>query len=364
MKLSDQLKTQISLTEWFANINHAKTDEMREEDKTKRDRLEKIATIIEFPVEERTVFLVHDIAHNSDKFQTFYTQNKDNLFALRLTPNAPGLQKLRTRGDTLEEIMQDWFPSLNIDPNQYNANFVRHPKDNLWSTIFVVNEHGIFGEIIQASHNTLTQGFYENVSPISFSFDFSTWNMSEDNEKALTELQRIAKFLKVENLEIQQKLHQAVDATFSHHYINGYFETVTTSDLGLHFIDYNRVLADLYKDAYIHTHADSTTHILQGQTGSPGMVRGSVKIVEPHEITKTEITKSDILVCKMTSPDYVQLMSKAGGVITDLGGMLCHAAIVSRELGVPCLVGTKESTIKLTNGMNIMLNATDGYVTT
>ena len=66
----------------------------------------------------------------------------------------------------------------------------------------------------------------------------------------------------------------------------------------------------------------------------------------------------------MTAPDWVPLMRTAAAIVTDSGGMTCHAAIVSRELGIPCIVGTGDATSKLRDGELITVNATDGTVLT
>ena len=65
----------------------------------------------------------------------------------------------------------------------------------------------------------------------------------------------------------------------------------------------------------------------------------------------------------MTSPDWVPLMRKAAAIVTDSGGMTCHAAIVSRELGIPCVVGTGEATKRLRDGELVTVDATHGVVT-
>ena len=62
----------------------------------------------------------------------------------------------------------------------------------------------------------------------------------------------------------------------------------------------------------------------------------------------------------MTSPDWLPLLRRAGAVVTDSGGMTCHAAIVSRELGIPCVVGTGEATSKLRDGEMVTVDATRG----
>jgi pyruvate,water dikinase len=105
----------------------------------------------------------------------------------------------------------------------------------------------------------------------------------------------------------------------------------------------------------------SEAPILTGSAASPGAGTGPVKILKsPKEIEK--INKGDVLVAPMTSPDYVPAMKKAAAIITDEGGQTSHAAIVSRELGIPCIVGTKEATKILKDGMIVSVDGTTGNV--
>ncbi len=105
----------------------------------------------------------------------------------------------------------------------------------------------------------------------------------------------------------------------------------------------------------------SEAPILSGSAASPGIGTGPVKILRsPKEIGKVE--KGDVLVAPMTSPDYVPAMKKAAAIITDEGGETSHAAIVSRELGIPCVVGTKEATKRLKDGMVVSVDGKSGNV--
>jgi len=72
--------------------------------------------------------------------------------------------------------------------------------------------------------------------------------------------------------------------------------------------------------------------------------------------------KGDILVAAMTSPDYILAMKKASAIITDEGGMTCHAAIVSRELGIPCIVNTKIATRVLKDGDLVEVDTKKGVI--
>ena len=70
----------------------------------------------------------------------------------------------------------------------------------------------------------------------------------------------------------------------------------------------------------------------------------------------------DILISVATTPDLIPAIKKASAIVTDVGGITCHAAIISRELGIPCVVGTKISTKILKDGMIIDVDATHGKV--
>ncbi|MFA5895256.1 MAG: phosphoenolpyruvate synthase [Candidatus Shapirobacteria bacterium] len=100
---------------------------------------------------------------------------------------------------------------------------------------------------------------------------------------------------------------------------------------------------------------------LTGESASPGNASGVVVIIRsPKDINRAQ--KGQILVTTMTSPDFVPAMKKVNGIITDKGGQTSHAAIVSRELGVPCVVGTKTATKVLKEGDIVTLNGTTGEI--
>jgi pyruvate,water dikinase len=109
------------------------------------------------------------------------------------------------------------------------------------------------------------------------------------------------------------------------------------------------------------TEAVKGTVILEGYGASPGVGSGIVKIV--HDINElNKIEKGDVLVTKMTNPDFVVAMERSTAIVTDEGGITCHAAIVSRELGIPCIVGTKTATQVLKEDMKITVDASHGKV--
>ncbi len=100
---------------------------------------------------------------------------------------------------------------------------------------------------------------------------------------------------------------------------------------------------------------------IRGEVVSAGVVKGKVRVIlSAREANK--LRPGEILITTMTSPDFVVAMRKAAAVITDHGGMTCHAAIVSRELGIPCIVGTKIATKVLRDGDLVEVDANAGIV--
>ncbi len=103
------------------------------------------------------------------------------------------------------------------------------------------------------------------------------------------------------------------------------------------------------------------TIILTGDGASPGIATGAARIIHsPKGINK--VKKGEILVTEMTTPDFVPAMRLVVAIITEKGGQTSHAAIVSRELAIPCVVGTKIATKKLRNGQLITVNGNTGEI--
>lgn len=98
---------------------------------------------------------------------------------------------------------------------------------------------------------------------------------------------------------------------------------------------------------------------VKGITASSGRAIGTAKIItSPKEFEKMEF--GDILITFMTTPEYVPILRKAGAVVTNEGGITCHAAIVSRELNIPCIVGTKNATEVFKDGDKVEVRANHG----
>jgi pyruvate, water dikinase len=101
--------------------------------------------------------------------------------------------------------------------------------------------------------------------------------------------------------------------------------------------------------------------LLRGLGAAPGTGAGKVRVIRELGDAET-LNEGDVLVTHMTAPDWVPLMRRSAAIVTDSGGMTCHAAIVSRELGIPCVVGTADATEKLRDGEVVTVDAREGVV--
>lgn len=101
--------------------------------------------------------------------------------------------------------------------------------------------------------------------------------------------------------------------------------------------------------------------ILKGFGASRGRATGKVCILaDSEEIYK--VKEGDIIVTKMTTPDMVPAMRRAVGIVTDRGGITSHAAVIARELRIPCVVGTGDATKVLKEGQEVLVNGDTGAV--
>ncbi len=101
--------------------------------------------------------------------------------------------------------------------------------------------------------------------------------------------------------------------------------------------------------------------ILRGIAASEGRVRGKVKIIESAE-DHFKFREGDVLVTRITDPTMTLLMNRSVAIVCDIGGITSHPSIVSREMGIPCVVNAKEATKKLKDGMEIVVDGDKGII--
>lgn len=103
------------------------------------------------------------------------------------------------------------------------------------------------------------------------------------------------------------------------------------------------------------------TLILKGIAASTGSAEGNARLFAPGD-DASSFQEGDILVTTLTDPTMVQAMIKAAAIVTDSGGITSHPAILSREMGIPCVVNTKEATTIISNGQRLFVDGTSGNV--
>lgn len=108
--------------------------------------------------------------------------------------------------------------------------------------------------------------------------------------------------------------------------------------------------------------ADKPTVLVRGLPAAPGLATGRVRVLLGPE-DGGRLVKGEVLVAPTTNPDWLPTIRRAAAVVTETGGMTCHAAIVARELGVPCVVGARSATVDLPDGMVVTVDGTRGEVT-
>ncbi|MBA7490644.1 hypothetical protein ES702_01185 [subsurface metagenome] len=128
-------------------------------------------------------------------------------------------------------------------------------------------------------------------------------------------------------------------------------------------LDYDQINIQLNKKGLIleKEAVKSDLKIIKGNIANKGKVKGTAKIVMIRK-EFDKFKKGDVLVASMTTPEYLPIMKIASAFVTDEGGIMCHAAIVSRELKKPCVIGTKIATQALKDGDKVEVDANKGIV--
>lgn len=351
---------QPSITEWFAAIGEAGASEaFRAEDNGKAERLELLYQTIGLPYERPQRFAARDLVRQSQEFSEVLKQRGNELCAIRLVPKREGLPKLRNRGLTVRECYETWFRQQAINPDDYDAYVCPHSDALEWSAIFVINADVIFGEIIRGLAMQLTHG--ETASPLyQFRYNFRDWSWSATDPTAARQAKRMVTMLQLPSQAEQQALAKNVNATFSHGYLAGYFETTVWPGDTLYFIDYNRILP-----RYLPAPPPLTvqpTAAVHGRSAFSGVARGRVVIVYEGNLDTVDFPDGAILVCDNTDIRYLPYMRRAAAIVTNRGGILSHAAIIARELKKPCIIGAQNATQVLKGGDRVEVDATMGII--
>lgn len=129
------------------------------------------------------------------------------------------------------------------------------------------------------------------------------------------------------------------------------------------YLTQSRPITTLATQASHGAASEPATILVRGLGASPGIASGAARLIERAD-QQAALSQGEVLVTEMTSPDWVPMMRRAAAIVTDAGGMTSHASIVSRELGIPCVVGTGTATTILKDGMQVTVDGASGVITT
>ncbi len=179
--------------------------------------------------------------------------------------------------------------------------------------------------------------------------------------------QEIYRYSKTVNEEYQDLLYSYICQKPGHYEFQW---GLLNKENGLSFFDYNDELAyenidSLFQDllVYFQSSRDENGNLVRGLPASLGRAKGRCRVVLSSELDSLKsVEEGDVLVTDATRPERVTVMKKVSAIVTDLGGVTCHAAIVCRELKIPCVVGTKKATTFFKDDQLLEVDAFKGIV--
>lgn len=332
-----------TMSEWLAHS--ARRDALIAEDASKRSRLATLRSRAGIPSITTIRFPYRKLLEHGTSISEFAETCGDKPYALRLNPLSAG-QVLRERGRPVRELIM-WARELHAPADAYECVFERHVESRS-SAIFVCAESGVWGEFHDGPLLELNRG---STSDAVTRFS-SPW---QQTATALPELvEQAVSYLKISDENLRQVLKGECEADFTDNRLLGYFEVIHDALGELWFVDYNRLLiAELPQVR--HEETPNSGVALRGQTGSRGKGRGVV-LHAPDSGAK-HVPENTVLVARATRPELIEMMASSHAVVTEIGGVLSHAAIACRELGIPCVVGVKGAMSTLAEGVEVIVDA-------
>jgi len=347
-----------ALADWLKAVRPVERDAILAEDSTRSSRLELLSVSMGLPIVGVTSFSGKEIADHSARLRDFVAKASGR-YAVRAFPPTDSGKVLRNRNLPVAQLVE-WLERQGIELTGYVVEFSEH-LPNQWATIFAVRPVGVIGELVRGSLRQLTQGGPAVAPTVSFTYDFASWSFDDPGP----EWRRIAEsalgYTIVPDAGVRAMLTERLDCEFTAGgRLCGYFEAIVTPQQDIRFIDYNVTLGNQIGDSYVElTKKNSEPRLVMdqivGRTASRGTATGPAKVLIFGQAA--EIEDGAIIVCVEPTPDMVPLLPRAGGLVADRGGVLSHASIVCRELGIPCVVGTSTATEMIADGALITVDA-------
>jgi phosphohistidine swiveling domain-containing protein len=306
---------------------------------------------------------MQDIIDHSEAYRALVSDAGDTPYAVRALPRVDGLPVLRNRKLLVGDLAK-WLLSQDANLKNYDFSFEAH-IDPVAAALFVVGPERVFGEAAHGGILQLNKGSLSEDGSLRFEFDYRQWRFSRLDARLESFLRAALGFLHIADEGRQSGIAKAIGSTFTSSYLSGYFEVINSPRDGPVFIDYNRELLRnaeqlLMDDAVLSK--DLPARTLRGQPASHGVVSGRARVLKDDSPGALSLRPGEILVCHFTSPALLPLIIQAAAVVTDVGGVLSHAAIVCRELQKPCVVGLKTATLVINDLDEIEVDGEHGII--
>ena len=236
-----------------------------------------------------------------------------------------------------------------IDDDHFQEVFYENPTADLYDFSIIGLIHGIKLRFPKDDLACINFGM-EMIEAVFHYFENKIWAEEEIKEKGIDFMTRWGKGIAIETLnDTVLKLAQTMG-----------FVLAVRKDPATGSV---RIKARPKKrNVILNEREGSLVGRLRGQIGSRGSVTGKARVIRAADIAGADIGVGDILVTDMTTPDFLPLMMKTGGVVTAWGGILSHAAIVCRELNIPCVVGVQNATTILHTGDKVEIDLESGSI--
>lgn len=266
-----------------------------------------------------------------------FVERLENLLNINVEERIENINNVRKNNDIeYEEILNKYKFSLKtkkLIKAIRDFIFLRTYTTEYSDHLFYVGRHTIFKEIANR-YNILDEDLI----------------MLDDKE-----ILDILKNQGIISTEIKQVLN-ARKKGFAMIWIKGEVQTV----FGDESLELQNEISKIYKSSE-NMEEVVNKKVITGSIANRGKVKGIARVLKTYQDIY-KVKKGDIIVATMTTPDYVSAMEKAAGFVTDEGGITCHAAIISREFNVPCIVGTINATKEIRDGQMIELDAYNGKI--
>jgi phosphohistidine swiveling domain-containing protein len=349
-----------ALADWLKAVHPDERDAILAEDSSRSSRLQLLSSTMGLPIVGVTAFAGEEITNHSVALDDFLATAAGR-YAVRAFPPSDSGKVLRNRNLPVTQLVE-WLEQQGIDLAGYAIEFSEH-LPNHWASIFAVRPTGVIGEMVRGSLRQLTQGGPAAASTVSFTYDFSGWTFDDHAPEWRRIAEHALALTTVGDPGVRSTLSDQLHCQFTEDgHLCGYFETIVTPQQEVRFIDYNVALGNQIGDSYIELTKKNSTHLpvpdeIRGRTASRGSATGRAKLLMFGFDDTLSIDDGDIIVCVEPTPEMVPLLSRAGGLVADRGGVLSHASIVCRELGIPCVVGTSTATETIADGALISVDA-------